>query len=304
MSIQQSLNQWFNATPQRQRLADRALQYSYLTRLHRRIGIYLVMWPTLWALWIAAEGIPPWDILCIFVAGCVLMRSAGCAINDYADRDFDPHVWRTEDRPLANGKVSPKEALAVFATLCGIAFVLVLFTNPLTIYLSFAAAALAAAYPFAKRHTYLPQVVLGAAFSMAIPMGFAAVLNEVPVMAWLLFTANVVWTVAYDTMYAMADREDDLKIGVKSTAILFGEADVLITMSLCGLFLLALYFVGQRFGLSNWFYLGIVVSGVMFTWQYTLIATRDKHLCLKAFLSNHWIGMTIFAGIAAHYALG
>ncbi|MGM0564970.1 MAG: 4-hydroxybenzoate octaprenyltransferase [Pseudomonadota bacterium] len=303
MSIINALGQWFEATPTRRRVADRALQYAYLTRLHRRIGIYLVLWPTLWALWIAAEGVPPIKILLIFVAGTVLMRSAGCAINDYADRDFDPHVWRTVDRPIATGKVSPKEALAVFAALCLVAFGLVLMTNALTVYLSFVAAGLAACYPFAKRHTHMPQVVLGAAFSMSIPMAFAAVLGEVPVMAWLLFTANLVWTVAYDTMYAMADREDDLKIGVKSTAILFGEGDVPITMSLCGLFMLAMYFVGQRFELAEWYYLGLVVAAVMFSWQYTLIQTRDKHLCLKAFLSNHWTGMAIFAGIAAHFAL-
>lgn len=279
----------------------RLKQYAYLIRLDRPIGILLLLWPTLWALWIAAEGVPDIKNLLIFSAGVVLMRSAGCAINDYADKDFDPHVSRTKQRPLATGIVSPKDALAIFALLAGVAFILVLFTNKLTIYLSFAAAALAALYPFMKRFTFMPQVVLGAAFSMAIPMGFAAITETVPSIAWLLFTANLVWTVAYDTMYAMADREDDLKIGVKSTAILFGEGDVLITMSLQGMFLLAMYLVGERMGLGSWYQLGLIIAAVLMVYQYTLIESREPAKCIKAFLNNHYVGMAIFAGLAVHY---
>lgn len=307
MSIKQSLGsfiaQWAKGHAGREHLLDRATQYAHLVRLDRPIGIFLVLWPTLWALWIAAEGLPNPLVLFVFISGAVLMRSAGCAINDYADRDFDPHVWRTQQRPIASGKVSPKEALLVFAALCLIAFALVLLMNRLTVLLSFAAAGLAALYPFMKRLTFMPQVFLGAAFSMAIPMAFAAQTNNVPTIAWLLFVCNLVWTVAYDTMYAMADREDDLKIGVKSTAILFGEGDVLITMSLQGMFMLGLYFVGQRLQLSPYFYLGLIAASVFMAYQYTLIQTREPLKCLKAFLNNNYVGMSVFAGLALHYIL-
>ncbi len=284
-------------------LAQRLKQYALLIRLHKPIGILLLLWPTLWALWIASAGVPAAKTLAIFIAGVVLMRSAGCAINDYADRDIDPHVARTRQRPIAAGQVSPKDALAIFALLCAAAFALVLLTNPLTVYLSFAAAALAALYPFMKRVTFMPQVVLGAAFSMAIPMAFAAVTASVPPLAWLLFTANLVWTVAYDTQYAMADREEDRKIGVKSTAILFGEADVAITMSLQGLFLLALYFVNTRLALGPWFQLGMIIAAVLMVYQYTLIVSRKPADCIQAFLSNNYVGMAIFAGLLVHYSL-
>lgn len=288
-------------TPPQLPIKQRLQQYAYLVRLDRPIGILLLLWPTLWALWIAAEGMPDLKILFIFVAGVVLMRSAGCAINDYADKDIDPHVARTQNRPLASGKVSPKDALAIFTLLCAIAFGLVLFTNQLTIYYSFGAVALAAIYPFMKRLTFMPQVILGAAFSMAIPMAFAAQTGKVPSIAWLLFTANLVWTVAYDTMYAMADRAEDLKIGVKSTAILFGEGDVLITMGLQGMFLLALYFVGERWALGQWFHVSLIAAAVLMVHQFNLISTRKPAECIRAFLNNNYVGMTVFAGIVVHY---
>ena len=284
-------------------IGERLKQYAYLIRLDRPIGILLLLWPTLWALWIAAEGVPDLKILGIFVAGVVLMRSAGCAINDYADKDIDPHVARTQNRPIASGKVSTKDALAIFALLIAMAFGLVLFTNKLTIYYSFGAVALAAIYPFMKRFTFMPQVILGAAFSMAIPMAFAAQTEKVPSIAWLLFTANLVWTVAYDTMYAMADREEDLKIGVKSTAILFGEGDVLITMILQGMFLLGLYFVGERWALGQYFHVGMITAAVLMVHQFNLISTRKPAECIRAFLNNNYVGMVIFIGIVANYYL-
>jgi len=284
-------------------IGERLKQYAYLIRLDRPIGILLLLWPTLWALWIAAEGVPGLKILGIFVAGVVLMRSAGCAINDYADKDIDPHVARTQNRPIASGKVSTKDALAIFALLIAMAFGLVLFTNTLTIYYSFGAVALAAIYPFMKRFTFMPQVILGAAFSMAIPMAFAAQTEKVPSIAWLLFTANLVWTVAYDTMYAMADREEDLKIGVKSTAILFGEGDVLITMILQGMFLLGLYFVGERWALGQYFHVGMITAAVLMVHQFNLISTRKPAECIRAFLNNNYVGMVVFVGIVVHYWL-
>ena len=282
-------------------IKQRLQQYAYLIRLDRPIGILLLLWPTLWALWIAAEGVPDLKVLGIFIAGVVLMRSAGCAINDYADRKIDPHVARTQNRPIASGMVSPKDALAIFALLVAIAFGLVLFTNKLTVYYSFGAAALAAIYPFMKRFTFMPQVILGAAFSMAIPMAFAAQTEKVPSIAWLLFTANLVWTVAYDTMYAMADREEDLKIGVKSTAILFGEGDVLITMSLHGMFLLGLYFVGERWALGQYFHVGMIAAAVLMVHQFNLISTRKPAECIRAFLNNNYVGLVVFVGIVVHY---
>ena len=236
---------------------DKLRQYAHLMRLHKPIGILLLMWPTAWALWIAGEGYPDLLVVFVFAGGVVLMRSAGCVINDYADRDIDPHVTRTRDRPIAAGKVTPKEALVLCAVLCLAAFGLVLLMNSLTVWLSLAGGFLAATYPFMKRYTHLPQVYLGAAFGWAVPMAFAAQTGGVPKTAWLLFVATVLWATAYDTMYGMVDREEDLKIGVKSTAILFGESDRLIIGVIQVLFLLALVLAGQSAGLGG-YYLSLI----------------------------------------------
>lgn len=277
------------------------VEYLKLARLDRPIGIYLVLWPTLWALWLAAEGVPSIKILLIFVAGVVLMRSAGCVINDFADRDIDGHVERTKDRPLATGRISTKGALLFFAALCGSAFILVLFTNALTIYLSFGALALASAYPFMKRYTYLPQVVLGAAFAWSVPMAYAAQTNELPSIIWLIYIATLLWTVAYDTMYAMVDRDDDIKIGVKSTAILFGKADRAIIAFLQVLVILTLCLIGDQVQLGQFYFLGVVCAACLFVYQQHLIRLREKNECFKAFLNNNWVGMLVFVGIALDY---
>lgn len=279
-------------------------EYGRLIRIDRPIGIYLVLWPTLWALWIAAEGIPNTLILIVFVAGVVLMRSAGCAINDFADRKIDPHVERTAQRPLAAGTVSPKEALWLFAILSLVAFVLVMQLNRLTILLSIPAVILAGSYPFTKRYTHLPQAYLGIAFGWAVPMSFAAVTGDVPAYSWWLFIAVVLWALAYDTMYAMTDREDDLKIGVKSTAILFGRWDRLMV----GLFQLgvtaSLWIAGDKLGLSEYYLYGLVVISVIF-WGYQqwLIRNRDRQLSFQAFLNNHYFGLLVFLLIVADYLL-
>ncbi len=285
------------------RLHPRAMDFIQLTRLDKPIGIYLLLWPTLWALWIAGEGSPSLANLVIFILGVNLMRAAGCVINDYADRNFDGHVSRTRARPLASGRVTPREALVFFAILVAISFVLVLFTNATTIWLSFGGLALAACYPFMKRYTYYPQVVLGAAFSWGMPMAFTAETGELPAAAWLLYIANLLWTVAYDTYYAMTDREDDLKIGVKSTAILFGDADRLIIAALQGSALLCLLLAGNRFELGLYFHLGLLAAATCFAWEYYSTRTRDPQACFKAFLHNHWAGLAILAGIVADYAL-
>lgn len=282
-------------------LKDRLFHYSRLCRLNRPIGIYLLLWPTLWALLIASNGKPNTLVLTVFVIGTILMRSAGCAINDFADRNIDLHVSRTKDRPIATGRVKPIEAVGVFLVLCLIAFALVLLMNTLTIKLSCIAVFLAALYPFAKRFTYLPQVVLGAAFGFSVPMAFAAQTGEVPIIAWLLYTATLLWTTAYDTMYAMVDREDDLKIGVKSTAILFGETDVLLTLFLQSLALLALLFAGMQLQLSYFYYCGLSIALALVVYQYFLIRDRNRDKCFKAFLNNNYVGMAIFAGLLSHY---
>lgn len=269
-----------------------------LARLDRPIGIYLLLWPTLWALWLAAEGIPSVDNLVVFILGVVLTRSAGCVVNDYADRHFDGHVKRTRQRPLVTGKITPKEALIYAASLFLVAFLLVLTTNALTIYLSFAALLLASAYPFAKRHTYLPQVVLGAAFGWSIPMAFAAETDTLTTQTWLLFTANLLWTVAYDTQYAMVDRDDDLQIGIKSTAILFGEMDNLMIGCFQTFTLIAMVMVGLQLELAWPFYVSLVAAAAGFTHQQWLTRNRERDPCFKAFLSNHWVGAAIFLGLA------
>ena len=282
---------------------ERLHQYILLMRLDRPIGIYLLLWPTLWALWIAAAGVPDLWVATVFVLGVVLMRSAGCVINDYADRKIDPFVERTKARPLAAGKVSAREALVLFVVLCLIAFALVLTLNGLTIALSLVGAFLAATYPFMKRHTYLPQVYLGLAFGWAVPMAFAAQTGEVPVVAWLLLIATVLWATAYDTMYAMVDRPDDIEIGVKSTAILFGDADRLIIGIIQAFMILVLLLIGGRLEMSWIYYAGVLVAAALMAYQQNLIRERDGMKCFQAFLNNHWVGMAIFAGIAGHYAL-
>ncbi|HDZ58417.1 MAG TPA: 4-hydroxybenzoate octaprenyltransferase [Pseudomonas xinjiangensis] len=285
------------------RLHPRANDFVQLMRLDRPIGTYLLLWPTLWALWIAAEGVPDWSVLVIFVLGVILMRAAGCVINDYADRNIDGHVSRTRQRPLATGRVTAREALILFALLVGLSALLVLFTNLLTIKLAFGGILLAVVYPFCKRFTFYPQLVLGAAFSWAIPMAFAAQTNALPPALWLVFIANLVWTVAYDTEYAMCDREDDLRIGVKSTAILFGEADRAIVGMLQGLTLICLILVGIRFELGMFYYAGLLAMLLSFAWQQWLIREREAQACLNAFLSNHWSGMLVFIGLALDYSL-
>lgn len=285
------------------RLHPRATDFFQLMRLDRPIGTYLLLWPTLWALWLAAEGVPDLRVLVVFILGVIFMRAAGCVINDYADRKIDAHVSRTRKRPLATGRISAKEALLTFGILVGISAALVLATNGLTIALSFAGLALAAIYPFCKRFTFYPQLVLGAAFSWAIPMAFAAQTNSLPMLLWLVYIANLLWTVAYDTQYAMCDREDDLQIGVKSTAILFGEADRAVIGLLQGLTLVCLLLVGSRFELGLFYYLGLLGMLLGFAWQQWLIRDRDPQACLRAFLSNHWVGMLVFIGLALHFGL-
>ncbi|PZP24521.1 4-hydroxybenzoate octaprenyltransferase [Pseudomonas kuykendallii] len=284
------------------RLHPRTWDFIQLMRLDKPIGIYLLLWPTLWALWVAAKGVPSAKNLFIFVAGVLLMRAAGCVINDYADRDFDGHVARTRARPLASGAIRPKEALVLFAVLLAASFVLVLFTNVTTLWLSIGGVLLAASYPFMKRYTFYPQVVLGAAFSWGMPMAFTAETGSLPAAAWLLYIANLLWTVAYDTYYAMADREDDLKIGVKSTAILFGDADRAIILTLQLLALLCLALAGGRFELGGWFHLGLGVAAACFAWEFWATRRREPLVCFKAFLHNHWAGLAIFLGIALDYA--
>jgi 4-hydroxybenzoate polyprenyltransferase len=270
-------------------------------RLDRPIGTLLLLWPTLWALWIAGEGHPDWWVTTVFVVGVFLMRSAGCVINDYADREYDPFVERTRNRPLAVGMVTPKEALGLFVVLAAVAFALVLTLNWLTVMLSFVGAALAASYPFMKRLTYLPQVYLGLAFGWSIPMAFAAQTGEVPVIGWLLLIANVLWSTAYDTMYAMVDRPDDLKIGVKSTAILFGEADRAIIGIIQLMMLLVLVIIGQRLELGLFYFLSVLAAALLMFYQQQLIKDRDGMQCLRAFRNNNWVGAVLFLGLVGHY---
>lgn len=279
-------------------LLTRLPDFLALMRLDRPIGTWLLMWPTLWALWIAAEGVPPRDILLIFVAGVYLMRAAGCIVNDYADRNFDGHVKRTRNRPLATGRISEREAKVLFVTLLLAAFVLVWFTNGFTVWLSLIGAALAATYPFMKRYTHFPQVVLGAAFSWGIPMAFGAVQETVPPVAWWLFFAYVLWTVAYDTQYAMVDRDDDLRVGIKSTAVLFGRYDCLIIGLLQIATLVLLIIAGTQIGLGGFYWLGLAGMAATFIHQQRLIRDRDRDRCFQAFLNNHWSGLMVFAGVA------
>lgn len=275
--------------------------YWELMRFHKPIGILLLLWPTYWALWLAADGVPDLHLLLIFTLGVILMRAAGCVINDIADRHIDGHVKRTTNRPIVSGKVSVKSAYYVLAATVSIAFVIVLFTNMLTIYLSFVAAGLAFCYPFMKRYTHLPQVVLGMAFSMSIPMAFAAQTGELNPALWLLYTTNVLWTVAYDTFYGMTDREYDKQIGVKSTAILFEENDRLITASIQVLAIIGWIMVGKRFELSSIYFIGIAAAAGLMIYQQWLIRYRQPAACFQAFINNHWVGMAVFIGILLHF---
>jgi 4-hydroxybenzoate polyprenyltransferase len=273
-------------------------QYARLVRLDRPIGIWLLLWPALWGLWLSSDGAPNEHVFLVFVLGVVLMRSAGCAINDWADREFDPHVQRTKDRPLAARRIRPYEAIVVYVGLSLISFALVLTLNRLTVYYALAGGVLAAVYPFLKRFFPLPQLWLGAAFSWSIPMAFAAHLDTVPRLAWLLFIAGVLWTAIYDTMYAMVDRDDDLKLGVKSTAILFGESDRLIIGSMQVMSLYALWLVGEQAKLGHWYVGALALAAALFAWQQWLIRTRDREKCFRAFLNNNWVGLILFLGIA------
>jgi 4-hydroxybenzoate polyprenyltransferase len=284
-------------------LAERLTQYERLMRLDKPIGILLLLWPTLWALWLSSNGSPNWIILWIFVLGTVLMRSAGCVINDFADRDFDPHVERTKNRPLAAGLVSKKEALALFAVLVLLSFLLILRLNTLTLKLSVAAVFLAASYPFTKRFFAIPQAYLGIAFGFGIPMGFAAQTGSVPAVAWAMLAANVFWAIAYDTEYAMVDRDDDLRIGIKTSAITFGKYDILAVMLSYAATLAILAGVGFQLGLGWTYYAGLVAAAGIAAYHYTLIRQRERAQCFKAFLHNNWFGAAVFGGIALNYLM-
>jgi len=272
--------------------------YWQLVRGDRPIGWLLLLWPTWWGLWLAAGGPPPTWTLLVFTLGVWLTRSAGCVINDYADRWLDPMVERTRDRPLATGAVSGREALAVFAVLMLAAFALVLTLDRLTVYLSLVGVVLAMTYPYLKRHTYLPQVYLGMAFGWGIPMAFAAVQGEVPAIAWVLYGANILWATAYDTWYAMVDRDDDLRMGAKSTAILFGDLDLAAQGVLYALFLGAMALVGRNAGLGGWYWAGLGVAALLVAWEFVIARHRQREPLFRAFLHNRWVGASIFAGLA------
>ena len=290
--------------PALDRARERLPDFIQLMRINRPIGSLLLLWPTWWALWLAADGIPSLANLVIFTLGVFFMRAAGCVINDYADRNLDGHVKRTRERPLATGRVRPGEAIALFLGLCLVSFLMVVFfTNRLTLWLSFGGVALAFVYPFMKRYTHLPQIVLGAAFSWAIPMAWAAEAGEVTRIAWLLYIANLVWTVAYDTLYAMVDRDDDLRIGIKSTAVLFGDMDRAAVGVLQATTLLTLLLVGFQTELGVLFVLGVLAMGGLFGYQQWLIQGRARDSCFRAFLNNNWAGFAVFLGLALDLAL-
>ena len=280
---------------------ERIKNYLLLIRLNKPIGIFLLLWPTLWALWLAAEGFPNNKIFIVFLFGVFLMRSAGCILNDIADKDFDKFVARTKNRPLASNKLSSIEAFIFASCLIFAAFLLVLTTNTLTVQLSFIALILAGIYPFLKRHTYLPQIFLGLAFGWSIPMAFAATIASIPKIAWLLLIVNILWTVVYDTIYAMVDREDDLKIGIKSTAILFDDADRFIIGIIQALVIIALIVVGKQASLNLPYYLSIAFGCILFIYQSYLIKDREPKKCMQAFMNNNWFGLVIFIGLFINY---
>ena len=285
------------------RWRERLRQYWLLVRGDRPIGWLLLLWPTWWGLWVAAGGIPPLWPLLVFSLGVWLTRAGGCVINDYADRWLDSSVERTKQRPLATGAVSGREALWVFVVLMLLAFALVLTLNRLTILMSVVGVLLAASYPYLKRYTYLPQVYLGIAFGWGIPMAFAAIQGEVPAVAWVLYVGNIFWATAYDTWYAMVDREDDIRMGAKSTAILFGEMDLVAQGVLYACMFAALVLVGREAGMGLWYWAGLGAALLLVTYEFTIARTRDRDACFRAFLHNNWVGMVIFAGIAADLAL-
>jgi 4-hydroxybenzoate polyprenyltransferase len=282
---------------------NRLKLYAQLVRLNKPIGILLLLWPTLTALWLASDGKPDWRLVVIFTLGTVLMRSAGCAVNDYADRDFDKHVKRTAQRPLTSGKIAAWEAVMVAAVLALISFALILPLNLLTKQLSVAAVLIAASYPYFKRFFAIPQAYLGIAFGFGIPMAFAAVLDTVPAAGWLLLIGNIFWAVAYDTEYAMVDRDDDLKIGIKTSAITFGRYDVLAVMLCYAVTFAITLVVGWQYGLRFWFLGGLLVAVACALYHYTLIRERDRMGCFAAFNHNNWLGAAVFAGIALDYAM-
>lgn len=275
-----------------------------LARLDKPIGIYLLLWPTLWGLWFAAEGWPGWHLLLVFVLGTILTRAAGCVMNDIADRNFDGHVKRTRNRPLPQGHVSVEEAVVFMGALLFVALLLVLTTNWSTVGLAVGGAFVAAIYPFMKRYTYMPQAILGVAFSFGIPMAFAAHHNEVPNLAWLLFVGNLVWTVAYDTEYAMVDRDDDLRLGLKSSAILFADMDKLIIGCLQALFLFIMLLAGRLAEVGTLYFAGLAAAAAFLVYQQYLIRNRERDRCFAAFLNNHWVGLCIFVGILVNYVSG
>lgn len=282
-------------------LLQRLHEYALLMRLNRPIGIFLLLWPALWALLVASEGRPDPLVLMVFILGVILMRSAGCVVNDFADREIDGHVMRTRNRPLAAGRVSSREAKLLFLVLCLLAFALVLLLNPLTIMLSFVGVLLAVTYPYMKRVTHLPQVYLGAAFGWSVPMAFAAQTGSVPPVAWLMYTTTVLWATAYDTMYAMVDRDDDLVLGVKSTAILFGESDRQIIGVIQAMVLVCLLMIGHQAELGLFYYAGVAVAAGFAIYQQGLIRYRERDGCFRAFLNNNWFGAAIFAGMLLDY---
>jgi len=284
-------------------IVDRLQQYWLLARFDKPIGILILLWPALWALWVASNGKPDLFVLFIICSGVVLMRAAGCVINDYADREIDPHVERTKQRPMAAGKVTSKEALIVFVVLCLTAFSLVLQLNFMTIMLSFVAAFLAASYPFMKRYTQLPQAYLGIAFGFAVPMSFSAQTNAIPTVAWVMYLAVMLWALVYDTMYAMVDKDDDLKIGVKSTAILFGDRDREIMAVLQLIIIGLLVLIGQMQQLGLFYYAGVGIALALSVYQQKLIFNRDKTLCFKAFLNSNYFGLAVFVGLVLDYLM-
>jgi len=275
--------------------------YGKLMRIDKPIGIWLLLWPTLWALWLAGEGTPDQGLFVVFLLGVFIMRSAGCVLNDYVDRKIDPYVERTRTRPIASGQVAPTEALVLFVTLSLVAVGLATMLNRPAQLLAIVAGVLTIAYPFVKRFVSVPQFILGVAFGWAVPMAFAAETGEIPELAWLVFGTAVIWAVIYDTFYAMIDREDDLKIGVKSTAILFGEVDLFVIAGLQLLMLLALVLIGDRANLGLWYYLSVLIAGLMMAYHLWLARDRRPTRCFAAFLHNHYIGMTVFIGIVLHY---
>ncbi len=283
------------------KITERLHLYIQLTRLHRPIGILLLLWPTLWGVWIAAAGHPSWLVVFIFALGTALMRSAGCVINDYADRYIDKHVKRTKERPLTSGKVSERETVWLAVVLALVSFLLILPLNPLTWMLSFPAVFLAASYPFTKRFLAIPQAYLGIAFGFGIPMAFAATLGDVPLVAWVLLLANVFWAIAYDTEYAMVDRDDDIHLGIHSSALFFGKYDVIAVMACYGITLLLLAVAGLMAGLGVIYFVGLAVAEGIALYHYRLIKDRSREKCFAAFLHNNWFGAVVFAGVAGDY---